>query len=403
MRLPPRVWLSLGVALAALSATAAAASAHGERAQEGFLRMETVAFSDVSFSTLAVRQGEELTITGQATILDLWPTTLAEPKIGYIDVDAPGPVMLMRDRLVNGVEAPDAFLLKKDATYEFTLVLVGRTPGRWHVHPTLAVDGAGTLIGPGEWITVQDSGGFTNSLALANGQTVNLENYNLAQLTIWHWLGFAIGGAWVLYWTVTRPTVTRLAVTTQIPLNSDGLEFGLVTRKDQRVANWFAIGTIAVLTVGWTYQQVFFPVKIPQQVVRFEPPPLPAEVRFAQAQVRQATYDPDTSTLQMDVLATNTGTRSIRLQGFTTSNITFLSNAFDASASHPLIVDGPNVIDAGQSQTLHLTLRDPVWNSERLIEASNPRLEVAGQLVFQDSSDARSHATVGSSVIPRLF
>jgi hypothetical protein len=144
-------------------------------------------------------------------------------------------------------------------------------------------------------------------------------------------------------------------------------------------------------------------VKIPQQVVRFEPPPLPAEVRFAQAQVRQATYDPDTSTLQMDVLATNTGTRSIRLQGFTTSNITFLSNAFDASASHPLIVDGPNVIDAGQTQTLHLTLRDPVWNSERLIEASNPRLEVAGQLVFQDSSGARSHATVGSSVIPRLF
>jgi hypothetical protein len=44
-----------------------------------------------------------------------------------------------------------------------------------------------------------------------------------------------------------------------------------------------------------------------------------------------------------------------------------------------------------------------VWNSERLIEASNPRLEVAGQLVFQDSSGARTHATVGSSVIPRLF
>jgi len=94
-------------------------------------------------------------------------------------------------------------------------------------------------------VTVQDSSGFTNSLALANGQAVNLENYNLAQLTIWHWLGFAIGGAWVLYWTVTRPTVTRLAVTTQIPLNSDGLEFGLVTRKDHRVANWFAIGTPA--------------------------------------------------------------------------------------------------------------------------------------------------------------
>jgi hypothetical protein len=144
-------------------------------------------------------------------------------------------------------------------------------------------------------------------------------------------------------------------------------------------------------------------VKIAQQVVRFAPPALPAEVPFAQAQVRQATYDPSTSTLGLDVVATNTGPRAMRLQGFTTSNITFFNSAVDSTASHPMIVDGPAAIDAGQTQTLHLTLRDPVWASDRLIETSNARLEVAGQLVFQDSSGARSHATVGSSVIPKLF
>src|SRR4030088_890959 len=63
MGLQLRIWRSLGIAVVAASATAAVASAHGERSQEGFLRMETVAFSDVSFSTLSLRQGEQLTIT----------------------------------------------------------------------------------------------------------------------------------------------------------------------------------------------------------------------------------------------------------------------------------------------------------------------------------------------------
>src|ERR1700694_1323752 len=142
------VWLSIGTVLAALCATAAAASAHGERSQEGFLRMETVAFSDVKFSTLALRQGQELTITGRATILEVWPPSLAGAKLGDPTVDAPGPVMLMQDRLINGVETPDAFLVTKGASYAFKLMLVGREPGRWHVHPTLALEGAGSLIGP---------------------------------------------------------------------------------------------------------------------------------------------------------------------------------------------------------------------------------------------------------------
>jgi methane/ammonia monooxygenase subunit B len=404
MGLQLRIWRSLGIAVAAASATAAVASAHGERSQEGFLRMETVAFSDVSFSTQSLRQGEQLTITGRATVLELWPTSLAEPKIGYVNVDAPGPVMLMQDRLVNGVETPDAFLLNKGATYDFTLVLVGREPGRWHIHPALAIQGAGTLIGSGEWITVQDSGGFTNSLTLLNGQNINLETYNLAQLSVWHWLGFAVGLAWVLYWTVTRPTVTRLAVATQLPLNSDGHEFGMVTRKDHRVTNWIAIGTVAMLALGWAYQQVLFPVTIPQQVVRFEPPALPAEVRFAQARVQQATYDSRTGTLTMDVLATNTGTSPMRLRGFNTSSLNFVNAAADGNpGNHSLTVDGAAAIEAGQTQTLRLALTDPVWASERLIETSNPRIGVAGQLVFEDNSGALTRTTVSSSVIPKLF
>ena len=205
-----RLLISLLLGVVALLGTAVVASAHGENAQEGFLRMETVTFSNVNFSKDTIKQGEDLTITGKATLLDTWPKTLGEPSTGFVNITAPGPVLLMKDRLVNGMSAPDAIFVKKGNTYDFKLTLTGREPGRWHVHPTFAVEGAGTLIGPGQWVTVQDTGSFSNNLTLLNGQTVNLETYGVGQMSIFQWLGFGLGMAWMLYWTVPKigePTI----------------------------------------------------------------------------------------------------------------------------------------------------------------------------------------------------
>src|SRR5437762_3226732 len=150
-----RIALSLLLAVGGLLATAAVASAHGENSQEGFLRMETVAFSNVQFSKDTIKQGEDVTITGRAALLNTWPRTLGEPDTGFVNVTAPGPVLLMKDRTVNGMSAPGAIFVKKGNAYDFKLTLVGRDRGRWHVHPAFAVPGSGTLIGPGQWITVQ--------------------------------------------------------------------------------------------------------------------------------------------------------------------------------------------------------------------------------------------------------
>src|ERR1700716_1639985 len=102
-----RLALSLtAVALASLAAGKSAA-AHGERAQEGFLRMQTIGFTDVTFSSDTLQPGQDLTISGTATVLDPWPKSLADPTIGYVSVDTPGPVVLMKNRLVNGEPAAD--------------------------------------------------------------------------------------------------------------------------------------------------------------------------------------------------------------------------------------------------------------------------------------------------------
>jgi len=400
------VVLGLGTALG----SAALASAHGENAQEGFLRMETVTFTDVNFSTDTVKQGEPVTITGKATLLDTWPKTLGEPQTGFVNVTAPGPVLLMQDRQVNGMEAPDAIFVKKGDTYDFKLTLVGRQPGRWHVHPTFAVEGAGTLIGPGQWITVQDAGGFANNITLLNGQTANLETYGLGQLSIFQWLGFALGMVWMLYWTVPKigganhRTVSKLPVTLRVPLNTDGQDIGLITKQDHRVSNWLLAATFALLAVGWIYQSVSFPIKIPQQVFRFTPPELAQPPQVSQVVAKTASFDPQTSTLSMDVDVTNTGTSPLTLKGFTTSSLTFVDQASAGTgAEHVMSISPQPTIAPGETKTLSLTLRDPVWRDTRMIEVNRPRIEVAGQLLFQDASGSSSRATIASSVNPKLI
>ena len=388
---------------------AAVASAHGENAQEGFLRMETVTFTDVNFSADTLKQGDQLTITGKATLLDTWPKTLGDPQTGFVNVTAPGPVLLMKDRLVNGMEAPDAIFVKKGNTYDFKLTLVGRQPGRWHVHPTFAVEGAGTLIGPGQWVTVQDNGGFANNITLLNGQTANLENYSLGQLTIFQWLGFAIGLVWMLYWTVPKigganhRTVSKLPVTLRVPLNTDGQDIGLITKQDHRVSTWLLAATVLLLVGGWIYQSVSFPIKIPQQVFRFTPPDLAQPPQVTQVVTKTADFDPQTSTLTMDVDVTNTGTSPVTLKGFTTSSLTFVDQASAGTgADHVMSISPQPTIAPGETKTLSLTLRDPVWRDTRMIEVNRPRIEVAGQLLFQDSSGTQSASTVATSVNPKL-
>jgi methane/ammonia monooxygenase subunit B len=404
-----RVLISLLLGLVAALATGAVAYAHGENAQEGFLRMETVAFSNVQFSKDTVRQGEEVTITGRATLLDTWPKTLGEPDTGFINVTAPGPVVLMKDRQVNGMSAPDAIFVKKGNTYDFKLTVAGREPGRWHVHPTFAVAGAGTLIGPGQWITVQDTGGFTNNLTLLNGQTVNLETYGIEQLTIFHWLGFALGMAWMLYWTVPKigganhRTVSKLPVTLSVPLNTDGQDIGLITKRDHQVSNILMLATLALLVVGWIYQSAAFPVKIPQQVFRFTPPEIAQPEQFAKAVPQEASFDPQTSTLVMTVAATNSGKTPMTLKGFTTSSLTFVDQAAAGTgAEHVMTVQPQGAINPGETKTLTLTLRDPVWRDTRMIEVNRPRIEVAGQLLF-DAAGVQNATTIASSVNPKLI
>jgi methane/ammonia monooxygenase subunit B len=384
-RIRRALWAVLAAG-AVLVASAPAASAHGEAAQEAFLRMRTVAWIDTTFSATTVRQGETFTISGTAKILDAWPTNLAKgnPNTGYIGLIAPGPVVLLKERTINGVSAPTRIDVQRGRIYEYSMTVAGRRPGRWHVHPAFSVKGAGTLLGPGQWITVEENpDGFDNPVTLQSGGTINLENYQLPFTWIWLVLTFLIGLAWMIYWTVPKRTVTNLAVTSQIPLNTDGMDYGLITKKDHRNMNWFALGTALLLLAGWIYQAAAFPDKMPQQIFQFAPPDpaIASAPVFAEAALGEAEYDSASQTLTVRTQITNTGDTPMNLTQFTTTTLRF---ATGTTAGPGVMTVSPSpTIEPGTPVEVTMTMKDPAWETERLVPIGESSLLITGVLVFE--------------------
>jgi methane/ammonia monooxygenase subunit B len=407
-----RYLLSALLAGALVVTLAPAAQAHGERAQEAFLRMRTVSWVDVTFSSDRVRQGETFTITGTAKILDAWPTNLAKgnPNTAFLGLIAPGPVVMLKERTINGVSVPTRIDAKKGDIYEFSMTVAGRRVGKWHVHPALSIKGAGTLLGPGQFINVEENpDGYRNDVQLVEaggtpGGTINLENYQLTFTWIWLVITFLIGMAWMIYWTVPKRTVTNLAVTSQIPLNTDGMDYGLITKKDHRNMNWFAIGTALLLVVGWIWQANAFPTKMPQQIFQFAPPTpaVAADSLVGTAGLGAARYDEGSQTLTMDVDITNNGTTPMDLQQFTTSTLKFAPGQAPGENTGGLVATPAASVAPGATTKLSLAMQGPGWEDEKLIPFNESSQMITGILVFQTGDGKKVFTEVEANLQPIL-
>jgi len=409
---------------------ASPASAHGEKSQEAFLRMRSIAFTDVQFvggqtlsnGEIQVKQGENVVLKGTARLMNTWPDTLAAgaPRIGYINIATQGPCVEMLERTINGVSAPGRIEITRGNFYTFEMKLMGRRPGRWHVHPSFAVKGAGTVLGPGQWVNVKRNGGFSSPVTLYNGKTINMENYGLNVVWGFQIVGFLLGMAWILYWTAGKRnpdgspkgilggkrTVTNPAVTLQIPLNDDGVAVGLNSKRDHRAVNIMAIATGIFLLFGWVYQASAYPVKIPQQVVQFEPPKTAIDTAPALAKVdaQSANYNRESREMVIEVSATNISDSPIDLQEFTTSTLTFTAPHGSAVAPayylHDMKVSPSGAIQPGQTTKLTLTIDGNSFVEEHLVPTNESQLTVAGLLSFKDSAGKRSFAEIEEPLRP---
>lgn len=412
--------------MATTVAFASPASAHGERSQEAFLRMRTIGWTDVVFDggqrddkgDIVVAQGEKFTIKGVARLMNTWPDTLAKglPRIGYINVATQGPCVEMLTRTINGISTPGRIEIFKGHTYSFEETMMGRRVGRWHVHPTFAVKGAGTLLGPGQWIRVTPHS-FSSPVKLYNGKTINLENYQLVSVWTLQVIGFLLGLVWIFWWTWwgktakgnPRRTVTNPAVTLAIPLNDDGIAVGLNTKKDHRVVNIIALATALFLLIGWIWQASAFPVKIPQQVVEYEPPltALDTVPTLAAVDARSAKYDYKAKVLRLEVDAKNVSTSPIELSQFVTSTLTFVNPAGSSTPSGPYVdalkLSPSGTIQPGQTTTLVIELPGRRFDDEHLLPLGESQLTISGLMVFKDAAGQKYSAEIEEPLQPKYI
>ena len=418
--------------LTTIGVLAPAAFAHGERSQEAFLRMRTVAWQDVVFSggerdaegDIVIAQGEKIKMTGVAKLMNSWPDTLAagQPDMGYINIATQGPVVGMLEKTVNGVSAPGRIEVARGNFYDFDMTMMGRRVGRWHVHPTFAVKGAGTVLGPGAWVEITESAnGFTSPVKLYNGETINLENYALTEIWVWQVIGFILGVIWVVWWTggsmIAMPklgpkwhrTVTNPAVTLSIPLNDDGVAVGLNRKADHRFCNVLALVTALFMLGTWVYQASAYPVKIPQQVVQFEPPKteLDAVAPMAEINPQRASLDRATRELTVTAEVKNISGSPIQVKEFLTSTLTFVNTAASApTGSETVYIDemqvSPASIPAGGTATVEMVMSGERFDREHLLPLGESQLTIAGLLRFQDASGNTSSVELEEPLQPNF-
>src|SRR5262245_47518253 len=348
-----------GIAIASVSNV----FAHGEAGDEPFLKNMTTAFYDVSISPTEIEVGQPVTVTGTVKILETWPHTLKDPDLAAIVPVVPGPVFVMKDRTINGQPAIGSFFAEKGRIYQFNMTLLGKEPGKWHVHPGIAISGTGTLVGPGEWVTVKPSATkFEFPVTLLNGQTIELNTYGGQFVWWWSFAGFLLGMAWMVYWIFTIRTVTNLAVTMQLPVNDDAPDIGLITPRDHMWMNVIAGLTVLMLLIGWTYAATSYPVRWPQQTDWITPRRISSGPNMAEVKTNGATYDEATNTLVMKVQVKNVADSAITLNRVVIGMATFTPGGETEQAKAgprefvgPLEVAPKDPIAPGETKDLTVT------------------------------------------------
>jgi len=342
--------------------------AHGERNQEPFLRMRTVHWYDMKFSGTKAAVNDELTITGKFRIFEDWPEIL--PK----------------------------------------LVVKGRIPGRWHIHPMLNVSKAGPLPGPGEWIEVTGNfNDFRQPVTTLDGtQIPNLENWGLGTVISWHALWIVLAILWLLWW-IRRP----LLLPRYMALKA-GRDDALITRQDRMVAVASLAGIIVLVSGGFLWAESQYPNTVPLQAGRVRVSPLPTPPPAVDLKVTKANYDVPGRAMRITIEVTNKYSKPLQLGEFTSANLRFVDHSLAAANAHVdpdypkdllpksgLQVEPDVPLQPGETRTVKFVAADVAWEAERLTSLMrDPDSSFGGLLFFYDSDGERHIANVYGTIVP---
>jgi methane/ammonia monooxygenase subunit B len=383
------------------------ALAHGEKALEPFIRMRTIQWYDVAWSKSKLNVNEEVVITGKFHVAGDWPRGVAKPDASYLNVSAPGPVMIRTERYINGQPSVSSSALQPGGDYDFKMVLKARMPGRFHLHPFFNLHDAGSVVGPGQWLEVDgDPSAFTNQVKTLDGSVIDMETYGLANGLSWHFFWIALGSAWLLWW-VRRPLFIP-----RYKMLHTGQESSLITPLDRRVGAAILISVPLIVLAGslMTDRQYRYTIPLQAAMDQIDPLPPAVDAGIVKVKIQRAEYNVPARAMTMTAQLHNGSDHPIQVGEFATANVRFLNPAVvqppqgegaALAVTEGLTVDSPAAIAPGETRTVRITATDSLWQRERLdgmIRDADTRM--GGLLFLYDDAGQRYVSSVSSAVIP---
>ncbi len=401
---------SLGLILSLYALDIQTAMAHGEKALEPFIRMRTIQWYDVQWSRQKFNVNEEVSVSGKFHVAEDWPVSVPKPEAAFLNLSTPGPVLIRTERYLNGKPFMNSVALQPGGDYHFKIVLKGRLPGRYHIHPFFNLKDAGQVMGPGAWLEVAgEASDFTNEILTINGDLVDMETYGLSNGIFWHLFWGVLATAWLLWW-LRRPLFIA-----RYRMLQAGMEDELVTSTDRLLAKAVLIG-VPVLVLAINAMTISrYPNTIPLQASLDQILPLPARVNAGVVEVEtlKAEYLVPERAMTFTVNINNKSDKPIQIGEFATANVRFFNKDVTApdhtspnvmAAPEGLSLDNPAPIQPGEQRTMTLIARDALWESEKLdglIRDADSR--IGGLLFLYDSVlGERFISSLSAAVIPKF-
>jgi methane/ammonia monooxygenase subunit B len=407
-----RSWLLALITLTVLSGLPlSSAQAHGEKALEPFIRMRTIQWYDVQWSTQKFNVNEEVSVSGKFHVAEDWPISVPKPEASFLNISTPGPVVIRTERYLNGKPWTNSVALQPGGDYDFKVVMKGRLPGRYHIHPFFNLKDAGQVMGPGVWLEIGGNpSDFSNTIKTINGKMIDMESFGFANGVFWHLFWGALAAAWLLWW-VRRP----LFISRYRMLDA-GLEHELITPQDKLIAKVVLVSVPVLVLVLNSVTASRYPDVIPLQAGLDQILPLPAQVNAGTVNVDtlKAEYNIAQRAMVLQVKVDNRSQGAVRIGEFASSNVHFLNAEVANSGYNPgkddvsnngLSLDNASPIEPGEQRTVTIEVRDAAWESEKLdglIRDADSRL---GGLLFlyDDMLGKRYISSISAAVIPKFI
>jgi methane/ammonia monooxygenase subunit B len=358
-----------------------------------------------------VKFNDTVTLQGKFRLMNDWPDAVAKPTMVFLSTGGPSAVLTRVETFINGMPAQQSFKnMELGRDYDFKIVMKGRIPGDWHLHPVLNVLNAGPIIGPGAWVSVEgNAADFKAPITTMTGNQIDdLQSFGVARAQMWQ-AGYAlVAVAWLLWWLRRPLLISRWRVLEK------GREDLLVTRADDKVAAGVVLLLFAVVTVGYIEIGKEFPLLVPLQAGTMYTEPLPEAPKGVAVKLKRAEYDVPGRSMRLSVELTNNTDQPLGIGEFTTANIRFINKNLPVAVAavdpkypkellpaNGLVVDSSKPLAPGETRIVMLDSTDVAWEEERLVSfLSNVDSRTGGLIFFYDPQGKRYISEVDGPILP---